>query len=1134
MALQLIVGASGTGKTEYIYDKMIKASLDNPGKPVYYIIPEQSNMAAEQEIVGHHPNGGTMDISVMSFTRLALLIFEKDNIYTGDILDDYGKSMMLMKVLKKIEPELTFYRKMIGKRGFIDEVKSILSEFYQYQITDEILDHLIEDLSPEKSLYYKIKDIKLIKNSFEEAMGNTYMVAEQLLSLFAENIKDSSKLMGVDIYFDGFTGYTPAQYDVISELIKVCNNMYFAVTMEADEPVKGSSELFLMGKETISNLYRIAEDNMIIILPRVNFFDNLRIQTDGELKYIEKNIFRFPVCEYTRCEKDSDNSIRIIEADDHNEELLCIGRMIQYYVREMGYHYRDIAVITGEMNEDIHIWKQVMERLEIPYFIDANEPLLHNPITEITVMLFDLFEKDFSYESVFALLKTGIINIDRDSVFLLENYILKTGIRGQGVWNKTFWRSAKGFDLEKMETIRKEFISYIDELSKVFSLQRAVASEYIHALYSFMEHCKIEEWLNKLAAEYEKDGKLRQAKVYNGAYEKYIMILEKTVDILGEEIIERNVIRDILLTGISDIKLGIIPSTLDQIIIGDMERTRLHHKKILIMAGVNEGILPVTGKSTGLFTERDRSMLEKENVILAPDSRKDYYIQQFYLYLQLSQAQDLIILSYRKTDEKGNALHVSVFLKWIMRMFPYIQKEKAAVILKELLPVTVNDVVSEFADYISCDDLDDSSFYKVMLNYNKKSLERIVRGYMYFNQPGTLNESIAKKLYLKNIDEQGKSYEMVRNVSQLETYCACEFRFFLQYGMHIEKRDEYKIESNHLGTILHAVMEEYFKGIRDGKIVASDHSLDELMDIVRKITVKKAYEIDDTIFESSYRMKHQLEVIIRIAQRSIINLNRHLEKGDMRPRYFEKYFSSKDNLKYNNIILTKDIMMGLNGIIDRVDIKETDDFIYVKVIDYKSGEKNIDFVKIVEGKQLQLAVYLGVIVEFLKKKYPDKKIIPTGMFYYQLADKIAEGTTDDEAEANRIKKSRLTGLFNDDENCLNYMDQKSGTVIPVSYKKDGSLSSNKYEVTTNELKAITEYTRDKMTEIGKKIICGQIDMLPQKGEHASPCTYCDYKSICRFEAGLGGNTYGIGSRLKYSDAKEIVCNGDKTEDDAEE
>ena len=372
---------------------------------------------------------------------------------------------------------------------------------------------------------------------------------------------------------------------------------------------------------------------------------------------------------------------------------------------------------------------------------------------------------------------------------------------------------------------------------------------------------------------------------------------------------------------------------------------------------------------------------------------------------------------------------------------------------------------------------------------------------------------------------------MIHTVSKLEAYAGCQFKFFLQYGLKLNKPDEYKVESSNIGTILHKVMEDIFMYFKNNNVEFDRESLtkagmttDFINEKVKEYTLQAAKSCNDTIFESSSRYKNQLNVIVRIAQRSVDNLIRHLEEGEMRPEFFEKHFSPEDKLKYIHMQLDKDISMELSGIIDRVDIKETDDAVYVKVIDYKSGDKDIDFVKVAEGKQLQLAVYMSVVMELLKNKYPDKKIIPTGMYYYQMADKIINGIDDEELQENRIKESRLSGLVNMDENCLMLMDHNSGNVTPVNYTKSGLSATNPHLVTEKELMSLSDFTREKMEELGTKIIHGQIDMRPEKGVF-SPCNLCDYKSICRFEAGLGGNAYESGSKYDKNEARQIVLGG---------
>lgn len=1137
MSIRFIVGASGTGKTRYIYNRMIEESMKKEHAPIIYILPEQSNMIAEQDMISLHPMNGTMDISILSFTRLAYQVFDKGNIYTGDVLDDYGKSMLVMKVLGEHAEELTYYGNMVGKTGFIDEMKSVISEFYQYGITVDRIDELLESISDDNSLYHKLKDIKIILSGFEKAMGDTFMVTEQILSLLAEHISDSEMLRNAEVYFDGFTGFTPVQYRVIRQMMNNCGNLYFSITM--DDKIIGdnsysSSGLFGIGKDTVFSLVHMAEEEKVTVLPHISLEKNMRLENNEELFHLEKNIFRFPIKELNDNDSDYGSScldedcgvlnnltaVNIIECNDVYDEIRSIGRMIRWLVRDKGYNYRDIAVVTGDLDDNIEIWKQIMEQMEITYFTDANELLSHNQIAEVLSMVFEIFETDFSFDSVFSFLKTGFFDIDMSKIYELENYAAKYGIHGFNWWNSPFRGNMK--NLGKINKTRKLFMDGLSDIAKIFLHKEGRAEEYIKALYFFMEQHHMGEKLWEQALIYEKEGLDRQAMAYKQSYEKFLNVLDKTMDILSDEVISRKLLGEVLAAGISDIRLGIIPSTLDQIVIGDMERTRFHNIKVLFMAGSNEGLLPRPIKTDGILTDKDKKKLMEFNVTLSPVLEASYYTQQFYLYMQMTQTSDKLIVSYRKNDRKGNALNVSFFVKYIMQMFPYKSIIDSSYIIANILPSTVEDMLKELSYDLSHDFLGDSSLYKVLSSAKRDVVASMLEGYMYMNQPGTLNEAITRKLY---------GDRMVHSVSRLESFAMCEYQFFLRYGLELNKPEEYKIESNHIGTILHTVMESFFRELKDGAISVpmEEAAIDAK---VRDLTIKAAEEVNDTIFDSDYRSKHELEVIVRIAGRSVRNLLRHLDYGEMKPEYIEKKFSPDDDISYINMQLSKDVIMGLSGKIDRVDIKETEDAVYVKVIDYKSGDKDIDFVKVIEGKQLQLAVYMSVMVEYLQKKYPGKRIIPTGMFYYQLADKIVDGYSEEELESKRIKESRMSGLVNRDDECLEMLDRKTGLAVPVTYNKDMELTSNNSHVVTGgELKAISDFTRNKMIELGDKIIHGEIDMRPQKGGKSSPCNYCDYLSVCRFEAGLGGNAHGIGLKLSKEEAKELIFGTNNVESD---
>lgn len=1118
MAVQFILGPSGSGKTTFIYEKMIQDSGNKNHNPIIFMLPEQSNMAAEQDMVSMHPSGGTMDISILSFTRLAFKVFDEKNIHTMDILDDYGKSMLIMKLLKEHEEELTYYGAMAGRQGFVDEVKSILSEFYQYQITDKVLSDVLNNISMDKSIYYKLSDLRILLKAFEEAMQGSYMVAEHLLSLLKEVVSESELLKNADIYFDGFTGFTPIQYSVIEELMKLNGNLYFSFTM--DEDLFGNNDyseqgLFALSKQSVDKLCKLAQDNQITVLPHIGFSKNFRQEHCEDLQYLERQLFRFPVKPYGK----RTEAISLLSAMDAKQEALYIAKQIKQYVMKEGYHYSDFAIVTGDLKEQTEVWKQAMDSLKVPYFLDFSESMPHNPIALIVGMIMELFISDFSYDSVFSFLKTGFLEFDKAEIYNLENYALKYGVRGYNWWSKAFPTKTKG--TKEANHIRKLFIEYLDEIAPVFLKKEAEAREYIFALYSFMSANRMAERLQEKSMFLEEEGCLREAKAYALVYDKFLSVLDKTMDILGSEQIDREHFAEILLSGISDMQLGIVPSTLDQVMIGDMERSRLHHIRILFVAGANEGVLPKISTGKGILSDKDREVLKDMNISLAPNSKEELFLQQFYLYLQVTKPSERLIVTYRSAEDKGGTLHPSYVIKRLCSVFPKITIEKVGEQMEKILPTTIQEAVSSFANILALEDMKDASVYELLMQEAPEVVSRILEGYFYNNQTGILDRATAKALYGEN---------MVHSVSRLETYAGCAYRFFLQYGLQLRKRDEYKVEANNMGTILHAVMEEFFKQVKSGSIVPVTMKEEELNNMVEAITVKAAKEENETIFESSFRSKHQLEVLIRIAKRSVANLCRHLEEGEMKPEYFEKKFSPEDELSYITMALKDDISMELTGFVDRVDIRETENTVYLKVIDYKSGAKDIDYVKMYEGKQLQLTVYMSVMIELLQRRYPDKKIIPTGMYYYHLYDPIIEETEEEKREKERIIVSRLSGLVNDDKESLRIMDDRTGDVVPVSYKQDGSLGArNAALVTTEDLNNISQFVRNKMIAIGEDIIEGHIEMNPEKGEINSPCNYCDYRNVCRFEAGLGGNSYRIGLKLDKNEAKNIILKKEKGE-----
>lgn len=1121
MGVQLILGAGGTGKTNYLYQQMIRTSMAEGHPPVLFILPEQANLTAEQDMVRLHPNGGTMDISILSFTRLAFQVFDELNVQTEDLLDDYGKSMLVMKVMRQHRKELPYYGAMLQKNGFVQEVKSILSEFYQYQVTDQALEQVIGQLEPSGSLYHKIQDLRVIRREFDAALKGSYMVTEQILSRLKEVAGSSRLLRGAEIYFDGFTGFTPVQYDLLGELMKVAGGLYFSFTVDAElfgKNTYGGKGLFRLAGEAADKLMQMAGDQGVKVLPHVDLTHNFRLEKSEELLHLERQIFRYPVKPYGK----KTQRIRLVNAEDAVQEIDYVAETIRTCVMEQGYRYRDFAVIVPDLADRAAVWKQKLRGHRIPFFLDETEPLGHNPMAELLSAVGELYRTDFSFDSVFSLLKTGFLGyganrLSPEQIYELENYALKYGIRGYGRWAGSFKGSWPG--LKKINESREKFIGQTAELSETFRYQKAAAKQYIQALYQFMEGLNMAGQLEWRAGRLEAQGRLQEAATYRQVYGRWIEVLDKTMDLLGEEELDREHFMEILMTGIGEIRLGVIPSTLDQVVVGDLERTRLSHVRVIFVAGMNEGLIPKKTSGQGLLLDRDRVRLHALHLALAPDTRDVLFDQQYYWYLQVTQASESVYLISRRFGEKQEMLPSSPYVNRLMSIFPELSVEDAGEFVGSYLPATPAELTGRFVEELKQPGAD-ASVLDMMEQHLPKQTREILDGYLYDNRPQMLDPELAGPLYGKG----------TQSVSRLETYAGCAYRYFLQYGLELSKREEYRVETTQIGTILHGVLEQFFKDCRKAGTDPAALKEEELDRLAQELTARVAEEVSPTVFDSSSRLKHQRDVLARIASRTLRNLCGHLKKGDLKPELIEYKFQPEKGLPYTRVELPEGMSMELTGAVDRVDIRERDGRVYFRVIDYKSGSKDIAFDQICEGKQLQLTVYMSVIQEYLGKLYPGKEILPAGMFYYHVQDPVVSGEDEESLEQLRTRESRLAGLANREDACLELLDGRTGEVVPVKYNKDGSLAAaNKALVSTEELAQISAYVRGCMAGTGAEIFRGNIAMNPEKGSLQSPCGFCDFQNVCRFEPGLGGNQYRVREQMTEKEAREKVLSADRSE-----
>ncbi|MGN0393969.1 MAG: PD-(D/E)XK nuclease family protein, partial [Coprococcus sp.] len=892
MSIQFLFGSSGSGKSTEILKRIIDESMAHEESMYYLIVPEQYTMEAQRDIVTMHQNGGTMNIDAIGFNRLAYRIFDELSINAGNVLQDFGKSMLVKKILWDKKDELAVYGSYMDKMGFVDEMKSMMSELFQYAVNRNDIEVAMEKMTEESGsvTYSKLKDIKLIYEEFERYTSKGYIVAEQLTELLTRHVCDSEILKNSYIYFDGFTGFTPVQLMLIREMMKYTKGMVFSFTIDTKDTsftnIK-EHELFYMTKTAVKSLMDIAQDENIEIEPAVYMDDKIpyRFKNNEELAFLEKQLFRYPYSKY----RDSLHNIKVASCDSMKDEVHYIAENIRQLVNN-GYRYRDIAIVAGDLSDSAGYYNQIMQEYEIPVFIDANVLMKSNPCSETIRSLIDMYASGFSYDSVFRFLKTGMTDISTDDIEYLENYAVKRGLRGITAWNREVPEYYEKNAVRSIEEIRKKFMNILVDITPAFSNKESTVRDYVEAVYNFLIKINIHEKLCEKSNEFYSNGNYDEGDAYSQIMNKVVMLFDKIVQLLSSEHMSVKEFGDILDAGLSDIEIGTVPPTTDRVLVGDITRSRLNHIKVLFLAGVNEGIIPKPAKKGKILADSDRKTLEQYGLVLAPSDKVNAYVEQFYLYINITKPSDRLYISYRKSDSEQKEIRPSYLLGRIRNIFPELKVEDYSIEQEKLY--TAESILRYI---VRCEQKSGieaipHELCEILKEYGyEKELESILAGSSYINQTVTLSKEAVGLLY---------GNELIQSVSRLETFANCSFAYFLQYGLGLKEREEYSIDMRQVGSILHQVMEKVFKFVRNNMANKWDEISEETRkNMVSDAVLEAAEEYGGNFFTDYARNQYMLSLIEKMAQRSVETLQSHIICGDMKPGMIEKVFNSeKDEL----------------------------------------------------------------------------------------------------------------------------------------------------------------------------------------------------------------------------------------------
>ena len=1132
MSLRFFIGNSRSHKSRRLLEEIIQRSINEPERNFFVIVPEQFTMQTQREMTTLHPRHGLINIDILSFERLAYRVFEETGVARRALLEESGKRLILKKIALSEKNNMPYLGSRLSGSAGVDDIKSMISEFMQYNISPSDLESISGSLTPASN--EKLKDIIHIYRKYKEYLKDTYMALEEVPVMLSHVVEKSGLLKDAVIAFDGFTGFTPVQLPVMEKLLVCAKEVDVAVTV--DPSLKSfssyaSSDLFAMSCRLMTDLGELADETRTPILPPViassgvkeNTLITLSVPGQGKntpdsittprgndlrnkastgkqdpLAHLEKNIFRPRRKPYVEIPE----NITLTSASDPASEVCLAARTIHRLIRKEGLRYRDFAIITGDLEKYGDLVRRIFPEEGIPAFVDTKISVLYNPLVEFIRALLAVFNEKWSYASVFRLLRTGFFHISEDDIDRLDNYALALGIRGKKKWTNDFIYTYRGQDMEEtshLNEIRAYIMDTLSDITEVFGIRSGTVKEKTAALYRLISSLDIQQKLMKASEGFKEKGKLALSREYAQIYKLIMDLFDKTVEVLGDEKISIKDYASVLDASLLDAKMGLIPPGNDQVTVGDMQRSRLSHVKVLLFLGVNDGLIPKSSGHPGLLSEAERQRLYKEGIRLSPDARTDLFMQRFYLYLNLTAPSRYLFLSFSRTDEKGGALNPAYLISTIKGIFPK-------------LPVDV-DTVS------SVDDLEHPSeglrLLPTMLRdssgiYDRNKTLELYRYYaandIYRGRIEMLQKATAKR---RRCDTIGKAVasalygENLRNSpTRLEEFAACQFKHFLNHGLRLSERIEFEFDSLDRGNVLHDALERYAKELMRRNVRWQDISEDERNSLCDRFIDIESTDYGNNKLHDSCRSTYEIERLKRLMRRTVWALTRQLSGGDFQPYSFE--------LKVN-IPVSRN--MTLTGKIDRVDICKDRSRTLVKIIDYKTGNTKFDLTMLYNGLQLQLPLYMRAALDVMKKN-TGARSDPAAMFYYGVNDPICASNSPDLTPAAAseaindaiLKELKPNGIISSDPDVLAHLDHRAaeeGTslIAPFGFSKSSGEISKTYKnsvISPDDFYAIEDFADKKAETLSNEILSGAAATAPYKKGEEKPCTYCKFGNICRF------------------------------------
>lgn len=1161
MGLRFILGRAGTGKSGRALDEIKEKSMADPqGPPIFYMVPDQMTFEQEYTLYSDEQFQGSIRAQVVSFSRLAWRVLQETGGAVRPFVSSVGIQMVLRKIIEEKQGNWRIFQKAMEKQGFLEQLENMITEFKRYEVTPDMLhmqkaelDQFVHKAPGEVSLAYKLEDLTYIYEQLMIALQGQYIDSEDQLTLLADKIEEADFLSQAEIYLDGFHQFTPNELHVVETLLQKCKRVTVALTVDDPSENVSDLDLFYQTTETYHDLLSLAQEHAIPVEEIVTLDPKTgRFKERPYFLHLEQHFMDRPSPAFKE-----EAPIQLAEAVHPRAEVEGVAQEILRLVRDESYRFRDTAVFIRQPETYHDLIATIFADYGIPVFIDEKKTMLNHPLIEFIRSVFDMVEGDWRYEPLFRVLKTGFIPVSdreypltQDGIDELENYILEYGIRSRTRWlSDEDWvvQRFRGFDeavqtnyelktQERMNRYRFQVTRALSEFDGDIR-QSTTVRELCEVTYTLLETIQAPQRLEKLREAYDETGEIEKGREQEQVWEALIQLLDEMVEMVGDEPMTLNTFRSVLEAGFETLKFSHVPPTIDHVIVGTVDHSRISGIKASFLLGVNEGVWPLKPPVDGMINEQERDLLAEYGLKLAETSRRQLLDDWFDMYTVFTSARDYLWVSFPISDEEGKAKMPSQLIQRMEELFP---RRRSRLLLQEpdelahaerfiTTPVkTRAALTAQLARYQKGYPIEPVWWH--VLNWYMQHHEKngttygVLQSLYYKNIPVNLAEDTVKQLYPKQVKT---------SVSRLESYYRCSYQHFAQYSLNLQERRTYQLDAPDIGLLFHEALKKITEWIQqEGNDFAKITK--QTANTYAQQAVKKLSPIlQHQILHSSNRYKYIQRKLKEVIARATHILSEQARQSDFSPIGLELGFGENEPLAPLVLPLPNGFELVLRGQIDRVDQSMKGEELYLRIIDYKSSERGLNLVEVYYGLALQMLTYLDVVLN-QAEQWLGLKASPAGVLYFHVHNPMIsedQMLADDQLETEIFKQYKMKGLVMADEQIVQKMayDASSGRsqVIPAGLKKDGTFYKDSKVAGHTTFESLRNHMHELMVQAGVDITSGGVHLNPYQYKKQIACTFCPFLSVCQFEPSLETNEYKRLKPMKDDDILERLRQNNK-------